>query len=106
MKKTDQLKKRKFSLEDKDNALRYYVMGLNLNEISKLLDVSVRTLEGWRKDFHWTTKKESKQKEKKALELFEVNKMTIKEIASFFNKSVPTINRYLKDARQQQTANK
>lgn len=92
---------KKFKKEDRENALRYYLIGLNMYEISKLLDVSVRTLESWQKVESWTEKKQGKQIEKKAFEMFTVQKMKIKDIASILNKSVPTINRYLKEVRNE-----
>ncbi|WKW46728.1 ArsR family transcriptional regulator [Myroides sp. JBRI-B21084] len=92
----------KYTLEDKANALRYYLLGLNFAEISKLLNVTVRTLESWQKAEKWTEQKAGKQIEKKAFEMFTDKKMKIEQIAKVLNKSIPTISRYLKKVRDEQ----
>lgn len=43
----------KYTQSDKDESRKYYVMGLNLFEISKLLCIPYKTLEKWQQKFEW-----------------------------------------------------
>jgi DNA-binding CsgD family transcriptional regulator len=51
--------KKVFSVSDKATALRYYLIGLNLYEISKILDISEKTLEKWKQNENWSKYKVS-----------------------------------------------
>lgn len=45
--------RKKYIQLDKDQARKYYVIGLNLFEISKLLNIPYKTLEKWQQKFEW-----------------------------------------------------
>lgn len=79
-------------------AFKYYNMGLNSKEISKLIEVSFRTIQSWIFKFNWKAKRTPPNKKLKALEL--VNKgMTYKTISKRFDVSEQTIYKWLRDLR-------
>jgi transposase len=93
-----------YSLETKATAKRYYLIGLNLNEISKLVDAPVRTIEKWQISENWRDQRETTEIQKKAYELFTSGKK-YKEIAKILNLSTATIWRYLKKVKNNETIN-
>ncbi len=87
------------SQTDKDKAARYYVMGLTLPEISKLLDgTPVRTLEKWQLANKWTSLKSPENIKDKVLQLHEAGK-TKKEIAKLIDRDQSTVFRWIKEAK-------
>jgi DNA-directed RNA polymerase specialized sigma24 family protein len=98
-KKAVEPKQRKtYTLDLKASAKRYYLIGLTLQEISKLIDAPVRTVEKWQIAENWKQLRETSQIELKALDLHLSGK-TYKEIGSLLNISLATVWRYLKTAK-------
>ena len=94
-------KKRKtYTLDEKANAKRLYLIGLTLFEISKIIEAPVRTIEKWQISANWKSQRETTAVHQKALDLFN-NGRTQSQIAETLKKSVPTIARYLKKARNE-----
>lgn len=91
-----------YTLDIKADAKRFYLMGLTLQEISKLIDAPTRTIEKWQIAENWKQLKEATPIQKKALDLKESGK-TYKEISMMLNKSTATIWRYLKTAKNDRT---
>ena len=89
-----------YTLDTKANALRLYLIGLTLYEISKIVDAPVRTIEKWYISDNWKPQRETKAVHLKALDLYDSGK-TYKEVAKILNKSLPTIGRYIKIARNE-----
>lgn len=87
------------SESQRKDALRYYLMGLNLPEISLLLNgVSVRTLERWQSTDKWTSAKMPKELPiKERIAAMHKNGLSLGSIASKINKSKTTVHRYVKD---------
>jgi uncharacterized protein YjcR len=100
MKTTETKQRNTYTMETKANAKRLYLIGLTLVEISKITEAPVRTIEKWQISDNWKQQREITAIEKKALELFNSGK-TYKEIAKILNKSLPTIGRYIKTARNE-----
>lgn len=93
-------KRNRYTIEDKDKARKYYTMGLNLHEISKLLDACpVRTLEKWQQSGKWTELKEPESIKFRTMELHESGKTYI-EIAEILKISRVTVWRYIKQAKE------
>jgi DNA-directed RNA polymerase specialized sigma24 family protein len=93
-----------YTLDTKANALRLYLIGLTLSEISKIVDAPVRTIEKWYISDNWKPQRETKEVHLKALDLYDSGK-TYKEVAKILNKSLPTIGRYIKIARNENDIN-
>lgn len=92
----------KYTGEQKKDAKKYYLMGLNLTEISKLLDgCPVRTLEKWQQADNWTDLKTAENIKHRTKELHESGK-SYTEIAGILDISRVTVWRYIKEARQNQ----
>ena len=89
-----------YTLDIKANALRLYLIGLTLNEISKVINASVRTVEKWQITENWKQQRQTTAVHQKAFDLYTTGK-TYKEIAIILNKSQPTIGRYIKKARNE-----
>ncbi|QZL00100.1 helix-turn-helix domain-containing protein [Flavobacterium psychrophilum] len=87
-----------YTLDDKASAKRYYLIGLTLQEISKLIDAPVRTIEKWQISENWKQLRETNKIHSKALDLY-ISGKTYKEIATLLNKSTATIWRYLTTAK-------
>lgn len=88
----------KYTIEQKEQARKYYLMGLNLHDISKLLDnCPVRTLEKWQLSEKWTDLKQPENIKFRALELSESGK-SYTEIAELLKISRVTVWRYIKQA--------
>lgn len=84
-------------------AYRYYVMGLNCQEIGKLLDLSVRTIERYMQIGGWKEATNGKTIEAKAYELHESGK-TYAEVAKVLQVSKGTVFNYLKRYRANKVA--
>ena len=100
-KKTQQpVKQRnKYTFGDKATAKKYYLMGLNLQEVSKLMDgIPVRTLEKWQQSEKWTAIKEVQPIKVRALELHDAGH-SYNEIAETLKINRVTVWRYLKEAK-------
>ncbi|ELM3651543.1 hypothetical protein RYR30_002494 [Flavobacterium psychrophilum] len=87
-----------YTLEVKASAKRYYLIGLTLNEISKLIDAPVRTIENWQTIEDWRSLKETNPIESKALDLF-LSGTTYKQISQILKISLPTVARYLSNEK-------
>lgn len=86
--------------EDKEKAARYYILGLNLIEISKLLDgIPVRTLEKWQLSDKWTELRNPENIRDKVLQLFESGKSR-KRIAEIVGRGESTVYRWIKEAKE------
>lgn len=82
--------------EMRREACRYYLMGLTLPEISKLLDgVSVRTLEKWQTLDEWTKLKQPENIKKKVMDLKNAG-MSFEIIGKKIGISKATAYRYAK----------
>lgn len=79
-------------------AYRYYVMGLNCQEIGKLLDLSARTVERYMQIGGWKEAVQCKTIKAKVYELRQSGK-TYAEIASMLQVSQGTVFNYLKQYR-------
>jgi DNA-directed RNA polymerase specialized sigma24 family protein len=87
-----------YTAEHRENARKYYLMGLNLTEIGKLLDgCPVRTLEKWQTRERWTELKHIPEIKTRAMELLRGGK-TYSEIADLLKISRVTVWRYIKQA--------
>ena len=89
-----------YTLDDKASAKRYYLIGLTLKEISKLINAPVRTLEKWQTTENWKQLRETKTIHTKALDLYLSGK-TYKEISKLLNISTATVWRYLNTAKNE-----
>jgi DNA-directed RNA polymerase specialized sigma24 family protein len=84
----------------RSEAKRYYLIGLNLQEISKLLDnIPIRTLENWQTADQWTALKGVENIKKQAFNLHEAGK-SYSEISEILNISRVSVWRYIKEANQ------
>ncbi|MBV6881842.1 hypothetical protein NG800_018305 [Epilithonimonas ginsengisoli] len=59
--------KRKYSLYERDKSRKYYLLGLNLQEVSKLMDIPKKTLEKWQQKYSWKDLKDNNIAKTKAL---------------------------------------
>ena len=91
-------KRNTYSLDIKASAKRFYLMGLTLQEISKLIDAPTRTIEKWQIAENWKELRETTQIHTKALDL-QLSGKTYQEIAILLNKSTATVWRYLTIAK-------
>ncbi len=92
--------KNKYTLEHKEKARKYYLMGLNLHEVSKLLDgCPVRTIEKWQQAEKWTEIKNLVNIQFRVKELFESGK-TYQEICDLLKIGPTTVWRYIKRAKE------
>jgi len=90
----------KYTTEHKEKARKYYLMGLNLQEISILLNgCPVRTLEKWQLLDKWTELKQPENIKVKALELKQSGK-SYSQIAGLLKISRVTVWRYTTEAQQ------
>ncbi len=95
-KKTLSTPRNKYTPDQREKALKYYLLGLNMIEISKLLDgLPIRQLEKWQMIHQWTALKNCKPIKQRALELKQSGKST-KEISEILKISSVTIWRYTK----------
>lgn len=85
----------RYTADDKAKARKYYLMGLNLQEIGLLLGgCPVRTLEKWQTAEKWTQFKQLENIEIKAYELHQAGK-SYSEIATMLSISTVTVWRYI-----------
>lgn len=87
--------KRKYSEIEKDKSRKYYLLGLNLQEVSKLMDIPKKTLEKWQQKYSWKDLKVNNLTKTKAVELKEKG-FSSKEISSILKISLTTVWRYCK----------
>lgn len=93
----------KYTEEQKKEAKKYYLMGLGLPEVSKLLDgCPVRTLEKWQQSEKWTELKNAENIKHRTKELYESGR-SYSEIAEMLEISRVTVWRYIKQAKKNQT---
>lgn len=85
-------------------ALRYYTMGLNCQEIGKLLDLSARTIERYMQKGQWRQTLHGKTVEERAYELHQAGK-SYAEIAKILQVSKGTAYNYLKRYKANLAAN-
>ncbi len=89
-----------YTAEHTTKARKYYLMGLNLQEISKLMDnIPVRTLEKWQIREHWTDFKEAEPLKDRALSLQRAGR-SYSEIADLLKINRTTVWRWLKQAKE------
>ena len=86
--------------ESKVSALKYYLMGLTLPEISILLSgVPIRTIEKWQLSGKWTSLKNATNLVVRVLQLHESGK-TVKDIAAMVDRNESTVYRWLNIAKK------
>lgn len=90
--------RKSYTAQDRSEAKRYYLLGLNLTEIGKLLDVPFRTLENWQTADKWAAFKTIEPIKKQVLRMSEAGN-TYKEIAETLKISTVTVWRYIKQAK-------
>jgi hypothetical protein len=89
-----------YTAEQREKARKYYLMGLNMQEISKLLDgLPVRTLEKWQFSEQWTALKNCKPIKQRALDMKQAGK-TMQEISKTLKISRVTAWRYIKEINE------
>ena len=94
-------KAKNHSQDEKMKALRYFIIGLNLEEISKLMDIKVRTLEDWQSRYKFISyKRTTLDINKKAYELQSSGKSLV-DIAKVFDCSTRTISRYILEYKKE-----
>lgn len=89
----------KHSLEKRAMARKYYLMGLTMAEVGKLIDCSPRTIEKWKITEQWAKLKDVPNLESRVIELYEGG-YTYAEIIDLMKISKPTIWRILKAANK------
>jgi hypothetical protein len=95
-KKTKPRTRNNYTPEQREKARKYYLLGLNIQEISKLLDgIPVKTLEKWQFSEQWTSLKNCKPVKQRAIE-FKQSGKTVKEISEILKISSVTVWRYTK----------
>lgn len=100
-KKENPKQKNVYTAEQRLKARKYYLIGLNMEEISKLLDgCPVRTIERWQSDEQWTTLKKEKPIKMRALELKNSGR-TMSEICKILKISSVTAWRYIKEVKEE-----
>jgi DNA-directed RNA polymerase specialized sigma24 family protein len=88
-----------YTAEHREKVRRYYLMGLNLHEISKLLDgAPVRTIEKWQIKEQWTALREAEPLKERVLSLQRAGR-SYSEIAEILNINRVTVWRWLKQAK-------
>lgn len=91
-------KRKSYTLDDKAKAKKYYLIGLSILEIGKMIDAPFRTIEKWYIAENWKSQREVTPIKTKANDLF-ISGMNYEQIAKSLNKSKSTISRYLKEVR-------
>lgn len=87
--------KKNYSIDDREKARKYYLLGLNLKEVSKLTDIPERTLQKWQQKESWCKYRELGNLKAKALNLKESGLLS-KKIGELLNISTTTVWRYCK----------
>ena len=103
IRKTTKHTRQNYTAETKAKAKTMYLRGLYLTEISQLLAVPIRTLEGWQTAEKWTMFKETYEIESRAFELSRKG-YTQNAIADLLQVSRSTIARYIKREKSRHTA--
>lgn len=94
------VKRNTYTAEQREKARRYYLMGLKLPEVSKLLDgIPVRTLEKWQIKEKWTALMETEPLKERVLNLQRSGR-SYNEIARLLHINRTTVWRWLKQAKQ------
>ncbi len=89
-----------YTAEHRSEARRYYLIGLNLHEISKILDgIPIRTLENWQTLDQWTKLKGIENIKLQVVRLKEGGK-SLNEIAEMLKIHRVTVWRYIKEATE------
>lgn len=94
-KKKQNRKNKNYTAEQREEALRLYLRGLFLPEISKLMDIPKRTLENWQSSGKWTLLKECPEVKKRAYDL-KAGGYKNEHIAEMLGVSTVTVWRYIK----------
>ncbi|WP_172795628.1 helix-turn-helix domain-containing protein [Paludibacter jiangxiensis] len=98
-KKKAVIQRNTYTADQRAKARRYYLMGLNLQEISILLDnAPVRTIEKWQIKEQWAALREIEPIKARALSLQAAGK-SYTEIAETLSINRTTVWRYLKQAK-------
>ncbi len=104
-KQQPKIKRRKrYTAEQREKARKYYLRGLYLPEINKLMDIPIRTLEKWQRLEKWTLLKETPEIKKRAFELSQGG-YSYKKIAELLQISTVTVWRYCKEVKNQRDEN-
>jgi len=88
----------KISKEIKDKAFYYYAKGLTVKEVSKLMDLSFRTVQNWQSEYSWTEKLNPISLKEKCFEL-KTKGLTLKEISEMIKISISTVQRYVNEVK-------
>ncbi|WP_269686497.1 helix-turn-helix domain-containing protein [Flavobacterium lacustre] len=99
-KQPEPIQRKSYTLDDKAKAKKYYLIGLSLVEIGKITDTPFRTIEKWYVAENWKAQRETTPIKNKANDLFNSG-MSYKQIAVTLNKSVSTVSRYIKTAKNE-----
>lgn len=97
-KQAEPTKRIRYTYGQKATARKYYLMGLTVPEIAKLMDVPPRTVEKWQYTEKWTAIKEARPIKHRAHDLHKAGK-TYTQIAEILNVSYTTVWRYLVAAK-------
>jgi uncharacterized protein YjcR len=93
------IQRNKYTADQREKARKYYLMGLNLYEISKLLDgAPVRTLEKWQINEKWTDLREIEPIKERVLKLQKAGR-SYADIAKLLKINRVTVWRWLKEAK-------
>lgn len=95
---SDPKQRNNYTLDDKAKAKKYYLIGLSLVEIGKMTDTPYRTVEKWYFAENWKSQRDTTPIKTKANDLFNSG-MSYKKIAVTLGKSISTISRYIKQAK-------
>lgn len=95
MDKSKKAEKKHYSTTDREKSRKYYLLGLNLNEVSKLMDIPERTLQKWQQKERWVKYKEIDSLKAKAIDLKQTG-LSNKQISEILNISCTTVWRYCK----------
>lgn len=100
MQNTTKPSRKCYTSAHREQARRYYLMGLNLTEIGKLLDgCPVRTLEKWQVADQWTKLKNPDGIKNRAFEMHKAGR-TYKEIGETLKISAATVWRYIDQTKR------
>lgn len=99
--KQDLKAKRKiYTPDQRESARKYYLRGLYIPEISKIMDIPVRTLEKWQQSGKWTLIKDCPEIKNRVYELRKSGH-TVKQVSEMLNISSTTIWRYCNKVRNE-----
>lgn len=89
----------KYTIEEIENARKYYLMGLNLYEVSKLTDISVRMLKKYRLKYNWKEISKKGNIKERAYDLKQKGS-TYDEISDLLKITKRTVFKYVKEIEQ------